>query len=256
MIRRRVFRNLMESKVQSKNCKIDNDRVRGVGLIIFDVGSHKGESISQICDVIFDPKIMPKVAGDEIEYDKTDDSNFMKFHSFEPNKENVDSIHDVCKDIIGVDCIINEVAVSNKKGVVEFNISRSDTSSIEHYNEKIFKHPSKVEKYKPSKTIEVTTTTLDDYVKEFSIDHIDFLKIDVENHEDKVLEGTQTLLKNGKIEFIEIEYHGDGNHWKREVEVYDIEKYLIPNGYELIDNQKSDTLRHWTYQYKATTTCV
>jgi len=48
----------------------------------------------------------------------------------------------------------------------------------------------------------VYTNKLDNY----DIDHIDFLKIDVEGVEDKVLRGCEQLLKEGKIKFIQFEF--------------------------------------------------
>ena len=209
-----IFKRIIRTKPQSE-----------IELTVFDVGSHKGESIRQIHQTILNANHENRQLGT------------INFHCFEPNKKNVDTITNAGFPD-GVVCIINEVAVSNKVGVVKFNIARSDTSSIENYNKRIFEFTEHRKKYKPSETIEVVSVTLDNYVKEFSVDHIDFLKIDVENHEDKVLEGAKNLLKNGKIEFVEVE-GSLGSIYERQVQFYDIEKYLIPNGYQLIGMSSS-----------------
>lgn len=48
--------------------------------------------------------------------------------------------------------------------------------------------------------------TVDEYCKENSIDRIDFLKIDAEGFDYKVLLGAKNMLKNNKIKYIQFEY--------------------------------------------------
>ena len=47
--------------------------------------------------------------------------------------------------------------------------------------------------------------TVDDYIKEKEINTVDFMKLDVQLYEDKVLEGSLNSLKNDKIKIIEVE---------------------------------------------------
>ena len=101
---------------------------------------------------------------------------------------------------------ISNCAISNTKEMKKFY----------HYS----KHPnlstlyrrSKAEKkYKfgpPDTTLLVSTTTIDEYCARKKIDHIDFLKIDVEGAELDVLVGAKHLIKEGKIDYIEFEYGG------------------------------------------------
>ncbi len=58
-------------------------------------------------------------------------------------------------------------------------------------------------------TVEVKITTIDSYMKENDIQCINFLKIDVEGHELKVLEGAKNALDEGKIDYIQFEF-GEG----------------------------------------------
>ena len=53
---------------------------------------------------------------------------------------------------------------------------------------------------------EIKITTLDDFCKEHSIDRIAFLKIDVEGHELEALKGSEQMLKDGKVDFIQFEF--------------------------------------------------
>ena len=55
---------------------------------------------------------------------------------------------------------------------------------------------------------EVEIKTLDVFCQEQDISHIHFLKLDVEGHELKVLEGANAMLKAGKIDFIQFEFGG------------------------------------------------
>lgn len=48
--------------------------------------------------------------------------------------------------------------------------------------------------------------TGDDYVKSRGIDHIDFLKIDVEGHEAQVFKGFDQTLRSGRVKIIQFEY--------------------------------------------------
>jgi FkbM family methyltransferase len=56
----------------------------------------------------------------------------------------------------------------------------------------------------------IKLTTLDEYVEKKQISQIDFLKIDVEGHETKVIEGAENALKKKIIKCIQFEYN---NNW-------------------------------------------
>jgi len=55
---------------------------------------------------------------------------------------------------------------------------------------------------------EVEIKTLDSFCTEYTIEHIHFLKLDVEGHEKKVLDGASNMLKTGAIDFIQFEFGG------------------------------------------------
>lgn len=54
----------------------------------------------------------------------------------------------------------------------------------------------------------IQLTTLDAYCERNQIDHVDFVKIDVEGHELAVLRGARRMLSEGRIDIIQFEYGG------------------------------------------------
>ena len=71
----------------------------------------------------------------------------------------------------------------------------------------------------------------DTYCKSREIETIDFLKIDTEGHEFKVLKGFDGMLKDGKIAMIQFEY-GYANVLTKDL-LIDFYRYLQPYGYTL-----------------------
>ena len=81
-----------------------------------------------------------------------------------------------------------------------------------------------------SKPENCTFRTLDSFCGENNIKHIHFLKIDVEGHELFVLQGAQTLLENGHLDFIQFEF-GAGNQYSK---TYFIDFYsLLEKNYSI-----------------------
>lgn len=53
---------------------------------------------------------------------------------------------------------------------------------------------------------EIEIKTIDTFCQENKIEHIHFLKLDVEGHEKNVFEGASTLINSGAIDFIQFEF--------------------------------------------------
>lgn len=58
------------------------------------------------------------------------------------------------------------------------------------------------------KTEEIEIRTIDGFCQQNKIEHIHFLKIDVEGHEIKVLEGAKKIIDSKNIDFIQFEFGG------------------------------------------------
>ena len=80
--------------------------------------------------------------------------------------------------------------------------------------------------------------TLDEYCKNNKIDKIDLLKIDTQGFEPEVLKGSHNMLSEQKIKILEVELIL-GFAYKKNLDFFDIEKYLSPYGYKLISISNS-----------------
>ena len=199
--------------------------------VIFDVGANKGQSIIRYKKLFQNPII----------------------HSFEPNIDEVKILEQ--KYINDKNLYLNNVAVGEKKGNLEFNINAiSGHSSFKNLIPNttwIKKRSSEFkidDKNYTVKKVNAEIITLDDYVDEKNLTNIDILKIDTQGFEDKVLLGAQNLLKNNKIKFIQLELIFS-EIYESPLQIYDVEKILIPNNYKLFGISGSGSLiSNYIYQ--------
>ena len=151
--------------------------------IIFDVGANRGQ--------------WSKLAL------KENDNHII--HLFEPLIANFDAL---TKNFASNNqAFLNNCAVSNLNGYKKFYFYDSSPSLAELSS---FYKRRKVIKIAGSRPLDttVTTCTLDSYCSEKQVDHLDFLKIDVEGAEFEVLLGARNLISNNRINFIQFEYGG------------------------------------------------
>ena len=192
--------------------------------IIFDVGANKGQSIIRYKKLFQNPII----------------------HSFEPNIDEVKILEQ--KYINDKNLYLNNVAVGDKKGNLEFNINaitgHSSFKNLIPNTSWIKKRSNQIkidDKNYTAKKVNAEIITLDDYVNEKNLTKIDILKIDTQGFEDKVLLGAQNLLKNNRIKFIQLELIFS-EIYESPLQIYDVEKTLIPNNYKLFGISKSGSL--------------
>lgn len=146
-------------------------------LVIFDIGANVGEYSEMIikhCDKL------------NIKY---------QLHLFEPQKECVEVL--LSKFNTNSNVFINNVAVSNENGCIDFYMETKGASSSSIYKREVFVK---------SEIVQVNTIKLDDYIVKHNIDKINFIKIDVEGHELEVLKSVKNSFD--KIENMQFEYGG------------------------------------------------
>lgn len=146
------------------------------GGIFCDVGAASGLITSHF----------KKIAGDK-----------GKVYSFEMNKNNYNSITHLCSD----NCIIENLAVSDKSEVVNVY---ADSNSSHNYISNILGYDSS---YRNMDVIgNVNSISLDEY---FLNKNLDYLKIDVEGAELKVIKGGIETIKKCKYVVIECHFSKD-----------------------------------------------
>ena len=192
------FDELLKEKVNKENP------------IIFDVGGHNGGSIKRF-KKIFDKPII---------------------HSFEPNKEVFEVMKKNYQNDNQVYC--NNFALGNVNEEKNLNItSFSGKSSFFKINTNLEWSQNRSFTTSIISTEKVKIKTVDDYIKENEINTVDFMKLDVQLYEDKVLEGSLNSLKNDKIKIIEVEVIFN-DYYEKYFNFSDIEKYLISNNFRMV----------------------
>ncbi len=186
------------------------EKVEKINPIIFDVGGNTGQSVSKFKKIFNNPII----------------------HSFEPNKTVFEIMINNFQNDKKVFC--NNCALGDKNEEKDFNITNmSGKSSFYKINPDTSR--IKIERYKPSilKTEKVKIIKLDDYIEEKKIDHIDFMKIDAQLYEDKILKGSLNTLQNNKIKILQVEILFN-DYYEKYFTFSDIEKYLISNNFRMV----------------------
>ena len=192
--------------------------------VIFDVGANVGQSIKRYKKIFENPIL----------------------HSFEPSIDAVNILKEKYKN--EKDLFVINSAVGEKDENLEFNINASNTHSS---FKKLIPNTTWIKKRSKTANVdsnEYTTKkvstkiiTLDDYVKKNNINNIDILKIDTQGYEDKVLLGAKNLITNNKIKLIQLELIFS-EIYENPLQIYDIEKILIPNNYKLFGISNSGSL--------------
>lgn len=183
--------------------------------IIIDVGSHHGESIRRFRE------LMPNCV----------------IHSFEPDSDNFEILQKKYGNDSSI--FLNNCGIGDEVGSLTFHrYAKSDVSSfVEIDKDNIWTkirsaqtgtNPDAFE----TKTYEVPVTTLDRYMEEQNIHHIDLLKMDTQGFEDKALKGGAAALKDKKIDYIELELIVK-SPYKKALLFRDIENLLDPEGYKM-----------------------
>ena len=165
---------------------------------IFDVGANIGDYSKKIMEL--NPNI--------------------ELYSFEPHPETFKKL----KEIAGLYSFSAfNLGCGNKDEIIKI-YDYKDKDGSTHAS--IYKDV--IEKIHKSESIahNINIIKLDDFVKEYNVDKIDLLKIDVEGNELKILKGATELIKNNKIDVIHFEFN--------EMNVYS--RVFFRDFYELLTN--------------------
>lgn len=142
------------------------------GFTVFDVGANEGDWCVE----------MAQLSGNA------------NIEAFEIAPETIGPLKAAVADFANVQ--VHAIGLSDEEGEVTIYLnSGSDTTGL-------FKRPND----KTSKTAAARVVRGDDFVTRQGIDHIHFLKIDVEGAEHLILEGFKAMLTDDRIDVIQFEY--------------------------------------------------
>lgn len=145
----------------------DTKKLIGSPKVMLDVGANVGQTVNNWLDQFDNPEI----------------------HSFEP----VNRLFNELSSKHEHNAVCNNLGVGSEKTNIRINYGKHDVShSFVHSDDG-----------RGGEIAEVVT--LDDYCRENNLDHVSFLKIDVEGFEYEVIKGANSLLSEARVDLISVE---------------------------------------------------
>jgi FkbM family methyltransferase len=195
----------MKRQMDKNFNNIIQQEIKKFNPLFLDIGAGQAESINRF------KKILPNSI----------------IHSFEPVKERIKIIEDWLKTFpYNNNITLNHCAMGDKIEEKTFYVNgKTKASSFLKLNEKNTEDRLKQE-------IKINVNTVDNYVRQNNIKHIDYLKIDTQGYEEEVLKGSIETLKSGIVNYIEVEIILS-DYYEKTTNFYDMEKILLPLNYRL-----------------------
>ncbi len=140
-----------------------------------------------------------------------------KIHSFEPDAGNFKKLTDNCNLNNLVNVKLNNVALSDKNGMLEFT--------------KMLDGENHISLSGSAETTKVNSLTFDSYCENNKIEKVSYVKVDIEGFELYFLKGARSMLFNKNIEILQLEIN---NQVKNSLtQVSDVLELLEETGYFL-----------------------
>lgn len=174
-------------------------------MVYFDVGANSG---------YFTKDVLGFVEGCEV-------------HCFEPVPSTFDALTD---NLSGKDNVtLNNFGLSSKNTTMTIHMfGEGHSSGMNSVHREDLGPDVGIQK---TDSVDVEMQTLDQYVENNSVSHIDYLKVDVEGDEINVIRGAKESIAKGVIDVIHFEYGATFIHANATLkQVYEL---LEPNGFSL-----------------------
>ncbi|MFA5306182.1 MAG: FkbM family methyltransferase [Candidatus Babeliales bacterium] len=154
-------------------------------------------------------------------------------HSFEPVPELYMKVKQKVKNYRNISSY--QCALSNKEGTADFYVSSfkktpNDPSASSSLL-KPAKHLDVCQNIIFKKKISVETTTIDNWAKKNSIDHIDFIWLDTQGSELSILKSSPHILKTVRAVFTEVEFI---EAYENQPLFKDVRDWMESNGFTLV----------------------
>lgn len=160
--------------------KIFNKKRQGE-IVVFDVGANEGSYANMLKEVL------------------THQEQY-KIHCFEPAKDTFDRLS---KKISGSNFVINNFGFGDKSETITLYKNNDSSGLASVYNRKLDYYGIELDQKE-----EIILKKIDEYCEENNINRLHLLKLDIEGHEFKALEGAIKTLEAGKIDTIQFEFGG------------------------------------------------
>lgn len=174
--------------------------------LVFDIGANVGEYSQMI-----------KEKSQSLSLD-------VELHLFEPTKMCFETISQKFKDDKNIS--LNNFGVSNEDGeaTIFYDKEQSGLASLYQGNLDVYS-------LELNQSESITLKRLDSYIENDNINHIDFIKIDIEGHELKAFEGFGKYLDGEFVDYIQFEY--GGANLDSHTSLMELYKFLEDSGFRV-----------------------
>ena len=173
--------------------------------IVFDIGANIGEYSQMIAK-----------RSSELDLD-------IGLHLFEPTKSCFSTISKKFNDH---DTVLNNFGASDIDSSAKIYYDKEESGLASLYQRNLDSYNLEL-----NQSEEIKLKRLDNYIEEKNINHIDFVKIDIEGHELKAFEGFGKYLNGDFIDYIQFEY--GGANLDSHTSLMEIYKFLRTRGFRI-----------------------
>ncbi len=161
-------------------------------------------------------------------------------HTFEPVPELFEKLKQNTAHLPHVRCY--PMALGDTTGTATLYISEKPTKPGKASQANSLLKPDKRLELSPlifPRTIQVPTITIDDWAKRYEIDHVDFLKLDIQGYELNVMKACPLILANVKVILTEVEFV---SAYEGQYLYADVKSWLEQQGFTMIGKDFIDDI--------------